>query len=53
MTATVIVALFSALSAASFGAGDSFSGLIASLSAYRFLLGIGVSSMLTDHINTM
>lgn len=42
MTATVIVAVFSALSAGSYGARDSFSGLIASLSAYRFLLGIGV-----------
>ncbi|KAF8322554.1 metabolite transporter [Clavulina sp. PMI_390] len=44
MTATVIVALFSALSAASYGAHDSFGGLIASLSAYRFLLGIGVGA---------
>ena len=43
MAATGIVALFSGLSAASYGANDSFSGLIASLSAYRFLLGIGVS----------
>ena len=42
MAATVIVALFSGLSAASYGANDSFDGLIASLSAYRFLLGIGV-----------
>ena len=46
MAATVIVALFSALSAASYGANDSFGGLIASLSAYRFLLGIGVSARL-------
>lgn len=44
MTATGIVALFSALSAASYGAGGSIGGLIASLSAYRFLLGIGVSA---------
>ncbi|KAF9510279.1 hypothetical protein BS47DRAFT_1373343 [Hydnum rufescens UP504] len=44
MAATGIVALFSGLSAASYGAHNSFSGLIASLSAYRFLLGIGVGA---------
>ncbi|KAF8339919.1 MFS Git1p-related glycerophosphoinositol and glycerophosphocholine permease [Cantharellus anzutake] len=44
MAATVIVVIFSALSAASYGAGDTFSGLITSLSAYRFLLGIGVGA---------
>ncbi|KAI0261254.1 metabolite transporter [Gloeopeniophorella convolvens] len=44
MTATGIVALFSALSAASSGAHHSASGLLAMLSACRFLLGIGVGA---------
>ncbi|KAF8318185.1 putative metabolite transporter [Clavulina sp. PMI_390] len=44
MTATVIIALFSALSAASYGAHGSFGGLIAALSAYRFLIGIGLGA---------
>lgn len=44
MTATVIVALFSALSAASSGAHHSVKGLIAMLSAMRFLLGIGIGA---------
>jgi hypothetical protein len=43
MFATGIVALFSILSAASKGAGGSATGLLQALSAYRFLLGIGVS----------
>ncbi|EJD34786.1 MFS Git1p-related glycerophosphoinositol and glycerophosphocholine permease [Auricularia subglabra TFB-10046 SS5] len=44
MTATGIVALFSALSAASAGANGSIGGMLAALSAYRFLLGIGVGA---------
>jgi len=44
MTATVIVAFFSALSACSAGAHGSISGLLAMLSACRFLLGIGVGA---------
>jgi hypothetical protein len=50
MAAAAIVTLFSGLSAASYGANDSFSGLIASLSAYRFLLGIGVSKILLSYL---
>jgi MFS family permease len=38
MTATGIVALFSALSASSYGAGGSPYGLFAALSAYRYAL---------------
>ncbi|KAJ8502929.1 hypothetical protein ONZ45_g11307 [Pleurotus djamor] len=44
MTATAIVAVFSALSAASKGANGSFGGMLAMLSACRFLLGIGVGA---------
>jgi len=44
MTATVIVALFSGLSAASSGAHGSVRGLLAMLSAMRFLLGIGIGA---------
>ncbi|KAG6807552.1 hypothetical protein H0H92_007117 [Tricholoma furcatifolium] len=44
MLATGIVALFSALSAASSGAHGSVHGLLAMLSAMRFLLGIGVGA---------
>ncbi|KAF8071986.1 putative metabolite transporter [Lyophyllum atratum] len=44
MSATVIVALFSGLSAASSGAHGSVTGLLQMLSAMRFLLGIGVGA---------
>lgn len=44
MTATGIVALFSGLSAASSGANHSLHGLLAMLSACRFLLGIGIGA---------
>ncbi|KAH9976201.1 metabolite transporter [Lactifluus volemus] len=44
MAATGIVALFSGLSAASTGAHHSAGGLLAMLSACRFLLGIGVGA---------
>ena len=54
MTATVIVALFSFLSATSYGAGGSVKGMLAALSAYRFLLGIGVGAEVsqTDELRT-
>jgi len=44
MTATAIVAFFSALSAGSSGAHHSLHGLLAMLSACRFLLGIGIGA---------
>ncbi|OJA16409.1 hypothetical protein AZE42_05503 [Rhizopogon vesiculosus] len=44
MSATGIVALFSGLSAASSGANHSLGGMLAMLSACRFLLGIGVGA---------
>jgi hypothetical protein len=44
MTATAIVVVFSGLSAASSGANGSIGGLLAMLSAMRFLLGIGVGA---------
>ncbi|KAH9050936.1 major facilitator superfamily domain-containing protein [Lactarius deliciosus] len=44
MAATGIVALFSALSAASSGAHHSANGMLAMLCACRFLLGIGVGA---------
>ncbi|KAH8118254.1 MFS Git1p-related glycerophosphoinositol and glycerophosphocholine permease [Phellopilus nigrolimitatus] len=44
MTATVIVMIFSGLSAASSGAHHSLKGMLAMLSACRFLLGIGIGA---------
>lgn len=44
MTATGIVALFSFLSACSKGANGSIPGMLDALSAFRFLLGIGVGA---------
>ncbi|EIM90947.1 metabolite transporter [Stereum hirsutum FP-91666 SS1] len=44
MLATGIVALFSGLSAASSGAHHSLGGMLAMLSACRFLLGIGIGA---------
>ena len=38
---TLIIILFAALGAGSYGAGGSPSGLLAALVAYRFFLGIG------------
>ena len=39
---TLLVILFAALAAGSYGAGGSTGGLFAALAAYRFLLGIGI-----------
>ncbi|KAF4554405.1 Sugar (and other) transporter-like protein 5 [Elsinoe fawcettii] len=39
---TIIILIFAALSAGSYGAGGSQSGLFAALTAYRFLTGIGI-----------
>lgn len=44
MSATLIVVVFSGLSAASSGANGSIGGMLAMLSAMRFLLGIGVGA---------
>jgi len=44
MTATGIVALFSILSAASSGANNSVGGMLAMLTACRFLMGIGIGA---------
>ncbi|KAF9261624.1 putative metabolite transporter [Marasmius fiardii PR-910] len=44
MSATGIVAFFSALAAASSGANHSLGGMLAMLSACRFLVGIGVGA---------
>ncbi|KZP00430.1 putative metabolite transporter [Calocera viscosa TUFC12733] len=43
MTSTAIIALFSALSAAAYGAG-TINGMIISLIVYRFFLGIGIGA---------
>ncbi|EED23306.1 MFS phospholipid transporter (Git1), putative [Talaromyces stipitatus ATCC 10500] len=40
--ATIILIVFSALSAGAYGAGGSQEGLFAALTAYRFFLGIGI-----------
>jgi len=42
LASTVILILFAALSAGSYGAHDSVMGLFACLSAFRFLIGIGI-----------
>lgn len=42
MASTVLVILFAALSAGSYGAHGSPTGLFAALTAYRFLMGIGI-----------
>ena len=39
---TIIIILFAALGAGSYGAGGSPRGLFAALTAYRFFLGIGI-----------
>jgi MFS family permease len=44
MTATGIVAVFSLLSACAKGANGSIPGMLAALSAFRFLLGIGIGA---------
>ncbi|KAF2804668.1 MFS general substrate transporter [Mytilinidion resinicola] len=41
-TSTIIILLFAALGAGSYGAGGSVGGLLAALTAYRFFLGIGI-----------
>ena len=41
MTSTVVLFIFAALGAGSYG-GGSISGMLAALTAWRFLLGIGI-----------
>jgi len=42
LISTIILIIFAALGAGSYGAGGSIQGLFAALTAYRFLLGIGI-----------
>ena len=42
LISTIILIVFSALGAGSYGAGGSVQGLFAALTAYRFLLGTGI-----------
>lgn len=42
MISTVILIVFAALGSGSYGAGGSVQGMLAALTAYRFLLGIGI-----------
>lgn len=42
LISTIILILFSALSAGAYGAGGTLGGMLAALTAYRFLVGIGV-----------
>ena len=42
LISTIILFVFAALGAGSYGAGGSVGGLFAALTAYRFLLGIGI-----------
>ncbi|KAG8910938.1 hypothetical protein FRC00_007298, partial [Tulasnella sp. 408] len=44
ISATLIVFVFAALSAGAYGAGGSVGGMLAALSAYRFLIGIGIGA---------
>ena len=45
MTSTLILILFAALSAGSYGYHGSIAGLFQALAAYRFLIGIGIGSV--------
>ncbi|PPJ53271.1 hypothetical protein CBER1_11883 [Cercospora berteroae] len=42
LSSTTILIVFAALSSGAYGAGGSLNGMIAALTAYRFLLGIGI-----------
>ena len=42
MISTLILFIFAALSAGSYGAGGSTQGLFAALAAWRFFVGIGI-----------
>lgn len=42
LASTIILFIFAALGAGSYGAGGSVTGLFSALTAYRFLLGIGI-----------
>lgn len=42
MASTIILIIFAALSAGSYGAGGNLGGMLAALTAWRFLLGIGI-----------
>ena len=46
LASTIILIIFAALSAGSYGAHDSVNGLFACLAAFRFLLGIGIGYVL-------
>ena len=42
LLSTVILFVFAALAAGAYGAGGSVEGLFAAITAYRFLLGVGI-----------
>jgi MFS family permease len=42
LVSTIILIIFAALSAGSYGAGGNIQGMFAALTAYRFFLGIGI-----------
>jgi MFS family permease len=42
VVSTVIMIVFTALSAGAYGAGGTLDGMVAALTAYRFLVGIGI-----------
>lgn len=42
LISTIVLIVFSALSAGAYGAGGTLGGMLAALTAYRFLVGIGV-----------
>lgn len=42
LVSTVILIVFAALGAGSYGAGGNTQGLFAALTAYRFLVGVGI-----------
>lgn len=42
LASTIILIIFAALGAASYGAGGSMTGMFAALTAYRFLVGVGI-----------
>lgn len=42
LASTIILIIFAALGAAAYGAGGSMNGMFAALTAYRFLVGVGI-----------
>ena len=53
LLSTVILIVFAALGAGSYGAGGSLQGMFAALTAYRFLVGIGIGGGISCRVRGM